>query len=499
MGAELVVGIKSRFDAAGAEAATKGLQGVVGAAGRAGNAAKKLGSDFVDLEIKHRRIESATRVLGTEFANMGRSGFTMAAAAESGASAISLLGNSVRFASGPIGIAVTVATALASALLMWSANAKTAAVATHQLATGVEALGFAQQILEARVKGVSTEAINHIKNLQQEATDTANITKLTEGRKEVADKYVETMKAQAAAQAALNQAEASRPKNVSGVKETDYEKASYGNAKLAEALADAAKKTNAAKGELDLYDASIQAVTASLEEIEEPADSLAGDLEHQAYLLDKLGVEDWPEYGASALDTMRVIEAAEAELTQKQMAMRALAFNTAASALGTLATFAEAAAGSELEVVKGLRAAEAVINGIAAGQQAVATYGPTPLGYAVAAVAVAGGIAAATQIMSTQRGSASASAPAVPSFGGSQGPSANPSPVGSNVGAAPAAPGYSGQRGGFSGTMNLTFNMQVNVLDPDAINNATLRRLGRRMAEIILFEINALGGTVSWQ
>jgi len=40
--------------------------------------------------------------------------------------------------------------------------------------------------------------------------------------------------------------------------------------------------------------------------------------------------------------------------------------------------------------------------------------------------------------------------------------------------------------------------MQVNVLDPDAISNARLRKIADRLTDLILFRINALGGTVSF-
>ena len=493
MGAELIVGIKSRFDAAGSEAAAKGLAGVIGGAERAGGAAKKMGAQFVDLEIRQRKVETATRVIGTEFANMAARGFSVASAAEAGAGAISFLGNALRFASGPIGVAVTVATALASALLMWTSNAEQAKQKTEELMTATQALGAARSILLAQGRDEKDETVERLKDMEAEAKSSGDLTAMMAGRSAVQLKFNEALDKE---RAIREQLEVLR---VRGRAQTDYEKAAYGEQyaraeegvrKLESAFTTAAAETGKARDELQMYDDAIDRATGAVKDLAPPMERLI-DLSHAH----AKAVADDLDGAAKAWDAYAdyVIKENQ-DLALKEFQIRMTTYNNAASILGSLASLIDSSTSEELEVVKGLNAAEAVAHSIVAAMQAYKLYGPTPAGYIAAAAMLAQGAASVAAIYAVKKGSNAPPSLASPPASAPTGPAVTSTvgtPVGTPVGPVGASPA-------FSGTLTLNVNVTLNALDADSVSKASLRRLADRIADMIWFRIHGLGGKVAF-
>jgi hypothetical protein len=494
VGSELLLGIKSRFDGSGAEGATRGIGAVEGAADRASSSAKRMAGQFAELEIRQRRVETATRVIGTEFANMAAKGFSVASAADAGAGALSFLGNAVRFASGPIGIAVTVATSLAAALLSWKANAEQAKQKTEELMSATQALASARSILLAQGRTEEDATVERLKEMEAEAKASGDLTAMMAGR--------------SAAQVKLNEAldrertirEQLEVVRLRGRAQTDYEKAAYGEQyaraeqgvrKLESAFTTAAAETGKARDELQQYDDAIDRATGAVKDMAPPMERLI-DLSHshaKAVADDLNGAaRAWDDYADYVVKENK-------DLAAKEFQIRMTSYNNAASILGSMAALIDSSTSDELEVVKGLNAAEAVAHSIVAAMQAYKLYGPTPAGYIAAGAMLAQGAASVAAIYAVKKGGNAPPSLAAPPASAPIGP-AVASPVGQPVGTPVGSTGS--QTGAFGGTLNLTVNVRVTALDPESIPKATLRRLADTITDMVLFRIHGQSGKLAF-
>jgi hypothetical protein len=510
VGAELILGIKSKFDAKGSEAAAAGLEGIVRGADKAGEGAKRLAKDFVDLELRQRKVETATRIVGSELITMAGSGFSVASAAQAGAGAVSFLGNALKFASGPIGIAVTVLTSLASAALMLKANseqATTAIVDPNERTIATDKLNRARAILSvekelADSKKTEKDLLTLIRPLQEE--NTRNTALRTRAKLDLAlaehnvaagaMEFVRIAKEEKEEIADLTTKISANTERINTLKD-----AAYGAGQAADLLAASLRNVGSASagGTLGIGLVSLETVKAGL--------TIESSMGRVGNSLDLTKVK-WQEVGTAAKDA-GFLEAMAARIAADEVAAaeskkRAAVIQTAqatANVAGALASYLEQTGNASFETIQGIRIAEAVIN-TAAATMAAWNAGLNSTGNYYAAAAMAASVAAVGALQIAAIASASpgggSAPPAAPSFSGSPAtaPATGP-PVGTPVGT-PVGP--TGTSTGFSGTMNLNVNVTLNALDADSVSKASLRRLADRIADMIWFRIHGLGGKVAF-
>jgi len=445
----------------------------------------KTGDDALGLDVRHRKLETTTRILGMEMSNMARSGFTQAAAATSASSAIGLLGNSLTFASGPLGLAFVAVTALAEGLLTWYTNANKANTATIDLTESTDALRSAADTLEANNEiGASRRLLRASKILESEKQlaaagkllkDLAGERMALEQQNEpILEQLARTKERLARDEKAANQlggefvtiAKMTRLEvsNLEAqLKPTAARITLLGEATFAtgealaimnEAMKDIGKSS--ASGQM-----GIGAITVGIANMGIETDNAFLQM-HKNMDLTKV---KWHEVSAAAKDSAVIQILVARMIAEEQMRRDAAmfqykisAFQQTAQVAGALATYLQQTGQASFETVQALRMGEAVINTAAGIMNAIGGSGiPYPYNLvAAASVAALGAIQIATIASASPGSSGSVSMPSgSTSSGGTNSPFSN-SQSGTNSGSMTRT----GQSfaGGGGNTMYVYFN-----------------------------------------
>jgi len=191
--------------------------------------------------------------------------------------------------------------------------------------------------------------------------------------------------------------------------------------------------------------------------------------------------------GKAAQETIKI----DQEEAKAKVQVASITATQIASVIGSLAQYEEATGKKTFGDLKALKEAEVVVNTAAAIMSALGTSGNIYAGVALAAsAAIAGALQIAT-IEAAQPGSSTIAAPTLSTGTVGTAPGTAPSPGGNITG--PASTSTSAP-----GVMNVQIileNLNVNVLDPSAISDATYRAIARRVLEGISFDIHQRGGT----
>lgn len=159
--------------------------------------------------------------------------------------------------------------------------------------------------------------------------------------------------------------------------------------------------------------------------------------------------------------------------------------------IGALAQYEEATGKKTFGDLKALKEAEVVVNTAAAIMSALGTSGNIYTGVALAASAAITGALQIATIEAAQPGTSSITSPTLSTGTVGTQPGVAPSPGG-------VAPGPSATSTSAPGVTNVQIileNLNVNVLDPSAISDATYRAIARRLMGEFSFDIHQRGGT----
>ncbi len=493
---DVVLRYRSSFDAAGAEAAQKANLGVAKSVDVVGESKQKLGKATVDLELKQRKLEGVTKVLATEFANTARAGFSMESAATAGSAAISFLGNTMRFASGPIGALVTIGATLAATFLLTSTKAQETKREIEAVASATEVYSKTLSLLALAGLTSNADQVKAIENAKKLAEQTKTLAEIEhEKAKASAARFIEDTRL-AVATTNLTAAQQALGEVNEKVVRDDYEilTARQRVADATNALKKATESQKAAAEIEAIYAKQVQISTVALTAKEGPALRIQ---QINAQTVENFGAwsAGMEEIDADemALDQARQ-QRAESERSRERslLQMKIGAAQAWAGVAGSLATYLEQTGKASFDTIKGIRYAEAIVHTAAGVANALAQPVPYPVAVAMAAsVAAAGAIQIATIASTSPGGGGSISAPSLGGGGAGGG-------AGGGGGTMLTAPGAGGGGGGGGPvTVNLTIeSLNFSALDMDSIPLATLRQIARRFAELISFELNRLGNSL---
>jgi hypothetical protein len=464
VGDGLVLNIKSRWDASGATAATAATERIVGSTGKATDAAKKMGEEFVQSDIRMRRVEMATRALAPALGMAASGGLTMASGAQAASIAVGFLGNAVRFASGPIGIAFTVATALGSAYLAMAGNAEQAKTKTAELTIATQAFSTAAR--EAlNIQGEDEDALRRglvARSRLSAMTDEAVILLRQKTEAQLAD--IETQALSIVVSGTLRGRVVDEASALQAVTLLwNQHKAVL--AGLAPRLAEIAEK---------------EKTTAELTK-RETQTAIDAQIKGLDNLMKKRLVVDDIETDAR---NKRFVATKRTE--QEILALRLQNARASAGVAGALAGYLETTGQASFETIKRLRYAEAIVN-IAAG----VTHALASENYIGAiAVAAMGAIQIATIAQTSPAGGGSVTAP---SGALSSGPGAGAAPGPGAGGQTFLGGAGAGAGGGLAGaTITVHADFYIQTLDVGSVSDAAWKRIVRKIADGLAFELNGL-------
>jgi hypothetical protein len=499
MGArEVVLSYRSAFDASGAQSAFKANEAVAGSVQRYGSTVKGASDRMIDFEVKERRVEAVTKNVSAALFTAAQSGSAMQGGMRAGAAALDFLGNAAGSLAGPVGIAILLASNLASAFLAVKANATEAKEKVAEVMSASEAYSIALDALSKSGRAETDSTVQRLKAKQREVETASQINRLAESGSEAIRRYNEAEAARLDVSNKLTEAK-DRLRRL-----TEYERAAYPQQavqieesirRLTDELGKAASKTTALEAQTRSHTEASKGVASAFENQE---GALAGVIEAEDTWqtarqrnLD-LGWETMALEYRIALQR-EMLSAGETARIQKERMLRIAAAQNVASIAGSLASFMEATGSKSFGVMKALRYGEAVINTAAGVMQALGTIAPPYSYIAAAATAAAGAVQIAT-IASTNPGAGSVTTPSMGGGGGGGFPTG-----GGGDGPGPFTLGAGGAPGGSMAGATVTVTIESLVfqgLDPDSVPAGQMRRFVRRFAEMLSFEFNALGNRI---